>query len=106
MEKKRRAHNLIIHGKVELSVDDDKNFVNNIIKDAAIGLIKIQKLERIGIIKQDKIRQIILVLANQDDKEKLLNNLRNLKGNDLYKSISVKEDFTFNERLIIREFTN
>ena len=37
--------------------------------------------------------------------EKILNNLRNLKGNDLYKSISVKEDFTFNERLIIRKFT-
>ena len=104
-EKKRRAHNLIIHGKVELSVDDDRNFVSNLIKDAAIGLIKIQQVERIGIIKQDKIRPIKLVLANQDDKEKILNNLRNLKGNDLYKSISVKEDFTFNERLIIREFT-
>ena len=58
-EKKRRARNIMIHGKVELSEDDDKNFVNNLIKDAAIGLIKIQPVERrIGFIKQDKIRSI------------------------------------------------
>ena len=36
--------------------------------------------------------------------QKILRNLRNLKGNLEYIGVSIKEDYTFNERQYIRNF--
>ena len=41
---------------------------------------------------------------SEEDKEKVLENLRNLKDNLIYKGISITNDFTFSERMLIKEF--
>ena len=102
-ERKRRACNLVIHGKEELSTNDDKEFMDDLIKEICIGNVKIKTIERIGQVKENKRRPMKVVFANVAFKEKVLGNLRYLKGKDKFIGISVKEDYTFNERLIIAE---
>ena len=47
-EKKKRSNNLIIHGKEEVRVAEDKFFLDNLIKDLQIGAIATKQVERIG----------------------------------------------------------
>ena len=91
----------MIHGKEELSTNDDKEFMEDLIKEICIGNVKIKTIERIGQVKENKRRPMKVVFANVAFKEKVLGNLRYLKGKDKFIGISVKEDYTFNERLII-----
>ena len=62
-------------------------------------------MERVGRAAEDKIRPIKIVFASEEEKEKVLSNLSNLKGKQMYKGISVKEDHTPNERQLIRDFS-
>ena len=41
-----------------------------------------------------------------EDKDKVLANLRHLKGKPEFDSIHITEDFTFNERKLIKEFSD
>ena len=102
-EKKRRECNLIIHGKEE-NGDDDKLFVQNLNKQISVGCVKINQIMRVGEIKANKIRPLKVVLSSPDEKNKVLYSMKNLKGNELYKGISVTDDYTINEREMIREF--
>ena len=45
-----------------------------------------------------------MVLNSEEDKEKVLNNLRNLKDKFPYKNISNTEDFTNNKRIFFWSF--
>ena len=103
-ERKRRGQNLIIHGKEEIPSNDDKEFINQMITDLQIGAVKFKQMERLGNINVGKMRPIKLVFNNEEDQQKVFNNLRNLKGKTYYKGISVKEDYTYNERLLIKQF--
>ena len=108
-DRNSRAKNIIIHGKYEVGVADDKHFAENLIKELQIGAPKIDKIERIGQEKEQangttQKRPIKLVLKSEEDKEKVLNNLRHLKGKTLYKSISITADYTYSERLLISDF--
>jgi len=102
-DRKQRTTNLIIHGKEEISTKDDIEFINNFVTDLQIGVINIKQLERIGQKKEGK-RPIKLTFNNEEDQQKVFSNLRSLKGKTSYKGISVKEDYTYNERVLIREF--
>ena len=102
-EKKRRECNLIIHGKEE-NGDDDKLFVQNPNNQISLGSVKINQIMRVGEIKANKIRPLKVVLSSPDEKNKVLYSMKNLKGNELYKGISVTDDYTINEREMIREF--
>ena len=97
-ERKRRWQYLIIHGKEEIPSDDDKEFINQMITDLQIGAVKFKQMERLGNINVGKTRPIKLVF-NNEDQQKVFNNLRNLKGKTYYirACISVKEDYTYNE---------
>ena len=106
-DRKRRAANLIIHGKdEEAPPNDDNKFINDLITNLQIGVINIKQTGRIGISNEGRARPIKLVFNNEDDKQKVYNNLKNPKGNASYKGISIKEDYTFNERLLIKEFAD
>ena len=35
-----------------------------------------------------------------------MNNLKNLKGNDMYTGISITDDYTVSERMMIKEYAN
>jgi len=105
-EKKRRATNLIVHGRQEpLARDEeDKIFAEELIKDLQVGAIHVKAVERIGDHTIEKTRPIKLVFHTEEDQHKVFSNLKNLKGNTTYKGISIKEDYTIGERQLIREF--
>ena len=52
----------------------------------------------------DSLQQEEANKKNEQDKEKTLNNLRNLKGNSECNGISITEDYTVPERQMIKEF--
>ena len=74
------------------------------IKDLQIGAVTPKQVERIGQPNNEKKQPIKMVLNSEEDKEKVLNNLRNLKDKFPCKGISITEDFTYNERILIKEF--
>ena len=100
--KKKRSNNLIIHGKEEVGVNDDNFFLDNLIKDLQIGAIATKQVERIG--QKPAKRPIKIVFNNEEDKEKVLNNLKNLKDIQIYKGISITPDHTYSERMLIKEY--
>ena len=106
-ERKSRSNNIIIHGKSETGPADDKFFTENLMKELQIGSVGIKQIERIGQKTEEtstKKRPIKLILKSEDEKDKILNNLRNLKDKILYKGISITPDYTQSERILIKDF--
>ena len=102
-DKRSRANNLILLGVAELINCDgqqakqhDEDFIKTLI--ATLGLNVTHKLvHRLG--KRDPAneqskRPMKLVMLNEEDKDRLLDNLKTLKGNEIYKGISVTSDHT------------
>ena len=77
-EKKRRATNLIVHGRQEpLARDEeDKIFAEVLIKDLQVGAIHVKAVERIGDHSIEKTRPIKLVFHTEEDQHKVFSNLR------------------------------
>ena len=46
----------------------------------------------------------MVIFQTEEDKEKIMNNLRNLKDNENYNGVSVTEDYTLKDRETIREW--
>ena len=103
-EKKRRSTNLIIYGKHESTEANDKDSVDNLIKELQISSVVIKQIERIGQQSDNKKRPIKVTLKSEEERDKILNNLRNLKGKEQYKGVSVTPDYTQNERILVKEF--
>ena len=121
-EKKMRCCNIIIHGKTESTdKDSDDQFITSLIKDLSIGNTPVKSITRLG--KHNsfnkveinepgkqlwvgKRRPIKIVFNTENDKEKVMNNLRNLKGNAMYTGISITDDYTMSERTMIKEYAN
>ena len=102
--KRQRAKNLIIHGKEEQTPEEDSLFVREMLKELQIGAITAKQIERIGAADPNKGRPIKIVFNNEDEQQKVFLNLRNLKGMNLYKKISIREDYTFTERSLVKDF--
>ena len=62
------------------------------------------KTERVGQTTENKIRPIKISFESKEIKEKVYTSLYKLKGNSLYKGIHITDDYTFNERKLIRDF--
>jgi len=103
-ERKSRSCNLIIHGKEEISDDDDENFLREFCIQLSIGNTKAKSHKRIGVQQADRNRPILVQMSNEDEKLKVMNNLKNLKGVPQYQGISIKDDCTRAEREMIRKF--
>ena len=67
------------------------------------GKYLIKSIKRIGKVDNKK-KPIMLTFHTEQEKEKIMMNLRNLKGNDYFKGISVTDDYTVYERQIMNEF--
>ena len=102
-KRKVRSTNIVIHGKEELQPDEDKLYVDNLMKEVCGGSIHPTKIERIGKAAEDKKRPIKITFNNSNDKEKVMSNLPNLKGKPDFKGISIKEDVTLKERMMMHE---
>ena len=103
-DKKNREKNIIIKGKQEVDEMDDKAFLESLIKELCIGAVHPTSVMRIGTKVEGRNRPIKVIFKSTDDKYKVLNNLKNLKGKELYKTISVTHDYTFNEREVLNNF--
>ena len=110
-ERKRRAKNIIVFGKSEhmeqrLQKQEDEEFSNQLLKDIQVGSIKTKEVSRIGTYNRDdsKTRPLKISVETEEEQQKIMENLKNLKGNQDYKGISIKEDYTMSERQLIKEY--
>ena len=105
-----RDRNIIIHDVDESSdqqkEDSDKNFIDELIKTIRIPSLKIKSMSRIGKKAAEKKRPIKVVLSTEKGKMTLLRNLSSLKGNQANRGISLTEDLTQTERLVLKEWTD
>lgn len=109
-ERAIRAKNIIIHGVKEThgdevnSKDEDQGFVTSLIETLKIDIPHPEKVTRLGNKDANKTRPIKIVLRNENEQEKVMNSLRNLKGQERFKGVSITADYTVSERQQIREF--
>ena len=111
-EKKLDSKNVMIHG-VEESSSDNKDeaiksgdiYVNNFI--AALKVTStVKSASRIGLLVQGKNQPVDVVMNTEEEKKRILSNLRNLKGIPEYKTISVTEDYTITEKRMIKDWSD
>jgi len=103
-ERKARARNFILHGKEDVSEAEDEEFMKNLFKQLAIGNTTAKTMKRLGAQNAEKKRPILVQMKDEDDKSKVMDNLKNLKGLQEYRGISIKDDYTLAEREMIQEF--
>ena len=109
-EREKRAANLIIYGINETSdeqknlKEQDTNFINSFLD--TIGITSRPKqIIRLGKMNEKKQRPIKLVMDNISDKESIMSRLSNLKNAEpIYRSVSVRDDYTIEERELVREW--
>ena len=97
MDQRSRVKNLIIHGKEENDATTDALFTKDLLKDLEIRPLSIDYIERIGR-KSDSEqgavkRPIKIAFKSEDDKNKVLDSLRNLKGKSAYKGVGITMDY-------------
>ena len=107
-EKNLRLNNIIIHGFEETKEDQSTNdevLINKLITDLSIGSIQAKNIIRLGQQSEEKSRPIKVSLNNLNEKDKIMNNLPNLKDKG-YKGISITHDYTLTERKMVKDFVN
>ena len=108
-EKKFCSKNLIIHdveqsssGNKDDAIKSDDIYINNFI--AALKETSTAKsASRIGLPAQNKNQPIKVVMNTEEERNRILSNLRTLKGIPEYKNIIVTEDYTITERRMIKD---
>ena len=105
-QKKCLSKNLIIHG-VEESFSDNKDDAiksDDIYTSNFIAALKVtytvKSASRIALSAQDENQPIKVIMNTEEERNRILSNLRNLKGIPEYKTISVTEDYTGLHRLL------
>ena len=108
-EHDQRQRNVIIHGTEEASVNEekqntaDKKFVHDLLKDVSY---KAEYIGRIGVKEEGKSRPLKVVFESDSHKQGLFGNLKALKGNEKYQSMSISDDYTLAERQVLRSWAN
>ena len=106
-EKEKRATNLIIYGIEEAAdghLEYDQNFVVSLLDTIGVAQ-RPKKVMRLGNKTDGKPRPVKLVMDSEDDKDSIMARLGNLKNaDDIYRKVSIRDDYTLEERDMIREF--
>ena len=107
-DKRLRENNIVIHGKRESenNEDNDKQFVNDMIKDISVGAITAKSIIRIGKTENEKTRPIKVIFNNKEEKSKVMSNLRHLKCKEVYNKISITDDYTMSERKMVKDYVD
>ena len=110
-DQKVRAKNIIIHGVGEDSnaekataKKNDEEFVKKFLNTVTTDNVKYKSVHRLGQPDPVKKRPIMLMLESEEDKDKVLKKLTNLKDKEEYKGVSVTEDYTVTERKLLQEW--
>ena len=109
-EQEQRSNNFIIHGAEEIGdnpadkLKNDKQYILDILEQIRLADIKPKYMMRLGEIKENKGRTIKVEMKIKEDKDKVMNNLKFLKGTeDYFGKIRITDDYTRNERDMIRD---
>lgn len=112
IEQEKRSQNFIIHGAEEIGnnndeiKENDKQYIKDILKHLTVKS-QASSITRIGKPNDRKKRVLKIVMKSDGDKEKVMDNLRRLKGTEEeFGKISVTHDYTSTDREKIKEFTN
>ena len=62
----------------EVSEADDEQFLQNLFTELSIGNIKANTMKRIGAQREENNRPILVQMKNEEEKGKVMNNLKNL----------------------------
>ena len=108
--KKLRSKNLIIHGVEESSSENKEDVIksDDIYTKNFIAALKVtstvKSVSRIGLSVQDKNCPVKVVMDTKEERNRILSNLRNLKGIPEYTIISVTEGYTVTEGRMIKNW--
>ena len=112
LDKKARRNNVIIYGVADKDFSDkeeeDKSnggFAENMFKDLGVSISK-KRIERIGTFQKEKSRPLKLSFTSEEDKKSIMANLKNLKGIEKYRKMSVTDDYTRAERILIKTWAD
>ena len=87
------------------AIKSDNIFINSFLAASKV-ISTVKRASRIGLPVQGKNRPIKVVMNAEDERNRILSNLRNLKGIPEYKTISVTEDYTITERQMIKDLSD
>ena len=110
-QQKLQANNIIIHGVEEPDVDEKNrkehniDFVTTFLQDIYVH-VSTKTIVRLGQKSPGKRRPIKVSFATVEEKERVMENLTNLKGKEDFKNISITEDYTVEERKLIKSWTD
>ncbi len=111
-EQEKRANNIIIYGLSEERVDDnvpieeqDKEFLSSFLETLEVNVVP-KQTTRLGNAQAGKNRPIKVTMKSAADKNKIMSSLNKLKNaNEPLRGISVREDYTIEERQLIKSMT-
>ena len=109
-EVEKRSANFIIRSAEEIGCNEakikenDNQYLDDILKKLGL-LSKPLNVIRLGKPNDAGKRPIKVVMANKNDKQQVMGNLRKLKGTEQeFGKISITDDYTGNERERIKKF--
>jgi len=109
-DRNQRSTNIILHG-VDDSIaesnvkEHDVKTITHFLK-VVDGSVRFKSITRLGQQETNKNRPIKVVLHNAKDKDKVMRNLSKLKGNESFNGIRVTEDYTPEERKLIKSWVD
>ena len=108
-ERKLRGANFVIHGVTEvMQIDEDTDnlFVNELLRKIEVEATPV-KITRLGKTQPNKNRPLKVQLSNEQEKEKVMMRLSNLKdAEERFKKISITDDYTLEERQEIKSWVD
>ena len=110
-EQKRRTCNIILHGVMENkdinkeeSKKSDEDFIATLLESVKVPATY-KSFGRVGY-DQNKARPIKLVMSCEEDKQKIMSSLGNLKDQEHFHGVSITDDYTLQQRKTIKEWVN
>ena len=94
-EKEKRRLNIIVHGRESENIANTRDFVTSLFNDVGLGAVTPKGVNVIGKEEHPK-RPIIVEFKCEQDKDKIMSNLKKLKGHT--------DDYTLAERELINQY--
>ena len=82
----------------------DEEYVDILLKTIKIKNVRPKYITRTGQSDQKRFRPMKVVFSSKEDKEKVFENIKQIKENSRYEGISITEDFTIKERQLSKEW--
>ena len=106
-EREKRSTNLIVYGVSEPNKEsqkaDDGAFVSALFEKIGVAHHP-KEIIRLGPRNEDRARPVKLIMESENDKNTVLARLSNLKNaEDTFRKISIREDYTREEREMVRD---